>query len=126
MKTRTTQIATRRNEMNHTRDSVMNVTGMTLLEYNTFIFDCGIALLENDEFKIKSDELIRMKEYWSWFKNEFYIFEKETFDQMKLYGPAFKKENISVNRYLYEREMAYIIADGCVRNSLYHFLKLFK
>jgi hypothetical protein len=125
MKTKTTQVSTRRNEMNHTRASVMEVTGMTLLEYNTFIFDCGIALLENGEFKIKSDELIRMKEYWSWFRNEFFIFEKETFDQMAQYGPEFNHENISVNRYLYEREMSYIIADGAVRTSLYHFLKTF-
>ena len=126
MKTKRTQITQRREDMQHSKDAVMSITGMNLLEYNTFLFDVGVALVENHIEPSKLKELIRIPEYWSWFRNEFFMYEKDLFRQMKLYGPDFNQSNIEALKYLYQREMSYMIEERSVAISLNHFIKRFK
>ena len=124
MKTKETQVSKRKTEMDHSKNEAMSTTGKTLLEYNTFLYDLGCELAEKST--TNHQELIRMPEYWKWFRNEFYLYEKNLFRVIKiarkhLDHPNFKKQEF--NNYVYTREMMYLLDDEYVEKSIHNFIK---
>jgi len=124
MKTKETQITKRKAEMEHSKNAVMNTTGVTLLEYNTFLYDIGVELVETHTIKYK--ELIRMAEYWKWFRNEFHMYEKNLFNAMRIVREELDNPKVDCpkfSNYIYTKEMNIIIEDEFIVKSLFNFLK---
>lgn len=125
MKTKQTQVVKRIVEIDSIKQQVMKSIGATLLEYNTFLYDVGVALAEQS---IKKEELIRMPEFWKWFRNEWYMFERDLIADLVIASPTFlnsEKRLMSLNNSIYKREMCYMIKDELVHASFHSFIKEF-
>ncbi|WP_107039930.1 hypothetical protein [Brumimicrobium mesophilum] len=125
MKTKQSQVTRRVAEMSHTKEAVMNAIGASLIEFNTFLYDLGVAKAEQS---MKHQELVRMPEYWKWFRNEYFMFEKDLLEDMTYIREDFFSGNpnhVANNNYIYKREMCLLLTIENVDASFYSFIKEF-
>lgn len=123
MKTQTTtkqitHIQKQRLEGEMVKEFVMNTLNLSVLEYNTMVYEFGIEFLTqfNVEYYI---EYAKHKSYWNWWRSEWHIWQK---DLVK-----FLFENdYDITLELFHQEMNVLSHEYCTERSFYEYLKIYK
>lgn len=118
-KSKQTQVSKRKQIIDKTRQEVIAKTEMSLLEYNTHFFELGCELAETKTSH--HAELIRLPEYWKFFKLEFNLFEREVLRDVCMVVGEYSSSQIKYMNYI--REMRYMLTDKYVDAAFYNFLK---
>ena len=119
-----TQKKQRQKQLADSKASVMKLTGMNELEYNSLQFELGCRFVE---LRIIDNELINdlliLPEFWGWWRNEWYLYQKEFVIDNKFFTPL--NSCNQDNRNFFEGVMNDMLNDFAVFKGLEHLIKSF-
>lgn len=121
-----TQVRVRQAQMQQIAAEVQGKTKMSEMEYKYFIYQQGLIFINHIVPPKMRPTIERSAIYWKWWRNEYYLFEKDLLTDLVLFESEYPDSASPFDVEYYKSEMQYAVYDDAVSVSFKQLLKTVK